>query len=54
MDTTEAGVMGHSRGTATALLIAGGSTTWGIAPNPRIKGIIRAVGGGRHELLSLT
>ena len=40
VDTTEAGVMGHSRGTATALLIAGGSTTWGIAPDPRIKGIM--------------
>ena len=40
VDTTEAGVMGHSRGTATALLIAGGSETWGIAPDPRIKGIM--------------
>jgi predicted dienelactone hydrolase len=40
VDTTNSGVMGHSRGTATALLIAAGSTTWGIAPDPRIKGIM--------------
>jgi len=40
VDTTEAGVMGHSRGTATALLIAGGSANWGITPDPRIKGIM--------------
>ena len=40
VDATEAGVMGHSRGTATALAIAGGSTTWGITPDPRIKAIM--------------
>jgi predicted dienelactone hydrolase len=44
--TTEAGVMGHSRGAATALLIAGGSTTWGTAPEPRIKAIMGMAAGG--------
>jgi predicted dienelactone hydrolase len=40
VDTSRAGVMGHSRGTVTALAAAGGSTTWGFGPEPRIKALM--------------
>ena len=36
----QAGVMGHSRGTVTALAVAGGSTTWGTVPDSRVKAIM--------------
>jgi hypothetical protein len=32
--------MGHSRGTVTALAAAGGSTFWGFAAEPRVKGVM--------------
>jgi predicted dienelactone hydrolase len=35
-----AGVLGHSRGTVTALAVAGGSTTWGTPPDPRVHAIM--------------
>jgi predicted dienelactone hydrolase len=40
VDASRAGVLGHSRGTATALAAAGGSTVWGFAPEPRVKAIM--------------
>jgi predicted dienelactone hydrolase len=40
VDDSRAGVMGHSRGTVTALAAAGGSTAWGFGPEPRIKAIL--------------
>ncbi len=46
VDASRAGVMGHSRGTVTALAAAGGSTTWGFDPEPRVKAIMgMAIGG---------
>jgi predicted dienelactone hydrolase len=40
VDATRAGVLGHSRGTVTALAAAGGSPQWGIAAEPRVKAIM--------------
>jgi predicted dienelactone hydrolase len=40
VDAKHAGVMGHSRGTVTALAAAGGSTTWNIGPVPGVKAIM--------------
>src|SRR5215213_7930646 len=34
------GMMGHSRGTATALAATGGSTVYNVAPEPRIKAVM--------------
>ena len=34
------GVIGHSRGTVTALAAAGGSTTWGFDAEPRVKAVM--------------
>ena len=39
-DVNRAGVFGHSRGSVTALAVAGGSTTWGITPEPRVKAVM--------------
>jgi predicted dienelactone hydrolase len=39
-DTSRVGVMGHSRGTVTALAAAGGSTCWGFPAEPRVKAIM--------------
>jgi predicted dienelactone hydrolase len=40
VDVSRAGVMGHSRGTVTALAAAGGSSTWGFGPETRVKAIM--------------
>jgi predicted dienelactone hydrolase len=40
VDVSRAGVLGHSRGTVTALAAAGGSTAWGLEPEPRVKAIM--------------
>jgi predicted dienelactone hydrolase len=46
-DISRVGVMGHSRGTVTALAAAGGSTCWGFSADPRVKAIMGlAIGGG--------
>ena len=47
VDASRAGVMGHSRGTVTALAAAGGSTTWGFDPEPRVKAIMGMAIGAR-------
>jgi predicted dienelactone hydrolase len=39
-DQLRVGVMGHSRGTVTALVAAGGSATWGLSADPRVKAIV--------------
>jgi predicted dienelactone hydrolase len=39
-DLTRIGVLGHSRGTVTALAAAGGSTAWGFPPEPRVKALM--------------
>jgi len=45
-DVSKAGVMGHSRGTLSGLAAAGGSTTWGVEPEPRVKAVMgMAIGG---------
>jgi predicted dienelactone hydrolase len=40
VDISRAGVLGHSRGAVTALAAAGGSSTWGFGPEPRVKAIM--------------
>ena len=40
VDVARAGVLGHSRGTVSALASAGGSGTWGFRPEPRVKAIM--------------
>lgn len=40
VDMNRVGMLGHSRGSVSALAAAGGSTTWGISPEPRIKAIM--------------
>jgi predicted dienelactone hydrolase len=40
VDASRAGVLGHSRGTLTALAAAGGSDAWGIEPETRVKAIM--------------
>jgi predicted dienelactone hydrolase len=40
VDVSRAGVLGHSRGTVTALAAAGGSVQWGFQPEPRVKAIM--------------
>jgi predicted dienelactone hydrolase len=40
VDASRAGVLGHSRGTVTALAAAGGSTTWGFGPETKVKAIM--------------
>jgi predicted dienelactone hydrolase len=40
VDVSRAGVMGHSRGTVTALTAAGGSDVWGIEAEPRTRAVM--------------
>ena len=40
VDVSRAGVLGHSRGTVTALTAAGGSTAWGIEGDSRVHAIM--------------
>jgi predicted dienelactone hydrolase len=40
VDMTRVGIMGHSRGTVTALAVAGGSTIWGFPPERRVKALM--------------
>ena len=40
VDLSRVGLMGHSRGTVTALVAAGGSATWNLDPDPRVKAIM--------------
>jgi dienelactone hydrolase len=40
VDMGRVGVMGHSRGTATALSVVGGSRTWGFGADPRIRALM--------------
>ena len=40
VDMNRVGMLGHSRGSVSALMEAGGSTTWGVSPEPRIKAIM--------------
>src|SRR3954449_12437030 len=46
-DVARAGVMGHSRGTITALAAAGGSATWGFGPEKRVQAIMGMAIGAR-------
>jgi predicted dienelactone hydrolase len=48
VDASRAGVLGHSRGTVTALAAAGGSETWGFGPEPGVKAIMGLAIGGRN------
>jgi predicted dienelactone hydrolase len=40
VDVSRIGMIGHSRGTVTALAAAGGSSLWGFPPEPRVKAIM--------------
>ncbi len=55
VDTSRVGVLGHSRGSVTALLEAGGSTTWGIDPDTghHIKGVMGLSAGVKSITLSV-
>lgn len=45
VDTDRAGVMGHSAGGLTAVLVAGGGTTFGIPRDPRVKSLLPLASG---------
>ncbi len=49
VDISRVGMMGHSRGTVTALAAAGGSTTWGFRAEPRVKAIM-GLAIGVHDI----
>ena len=40
VDLSRVGVLGHSRGTVSALVAAGGSAAWGLQSDPRVKAIM--------------
>jgi predicted dienelactone hydrolase len=56
VDAAKAGVMGHSRGTISALAAAGGSTTYGVAAEPRVRAVMGMAIGVRalKDALNLT
>ena len=45
-DMAKVGVLGHSRGTLSGLGAAGGSTTWGVAKEPRVQAVMGMASGG--------
>ncbi len=47
VDMERVGLVGQSRGSVTALAVAGGSTTWNIQAEPRIKAIMLLAIGNR-------
>lgn len=47
-DTSRVGVMGHSRGTVSALAAAGGSACWGVLPDSRVKAVMGLAIGARN------
>jgi predicted dienelactone hydrolase len=47
VDVNRAGVLGHSRGTVTALAAAGGSTVWGFEAESRVKAVMGMAIGAR-------
>jgi predicted dienelactone hydrolase len=53
VDTSRVGVMGQSRGSMTALAAAGGSATWSIAPDPRVKAVMTLATGSRVNMGSV-
>jgi len=52
VDMNRVGMLGHSRGTVTAFVEAGGSATWGISPEPRIKAIMGLSSGNSSNNLA--
>jgi predicted dienelactone hydrolase len=53
VDMNRVGMMGHSRGSVSALMEAGGSTTWGVSPEPRIKAIMGLSAGAAPVTFSV-
>ena len=51
VDTERVGVLGQSRGSALALAVAGGNTTWHIAPEPRVDAIMLMASANRAAML---
>ena len=45
-DMAKIGVLGHSRGTLSGLGAAAGSTTWGVAREPRVEAVLGMASGG--------
>lgn len=50
-DLSRVGVMGHSRGTVTALAAAGGSACWGISPVSGVKAVMGLAIGAQNVTL---
>ena len=46
-DMAKVGVFGHSRGTLSGLGAAAGSTTWGVAKEPRVRAVMGMASAGR-------
>lgn len=52
-DTSRIGVMGHSRGTVTALAAAGGSKCWGFSADSRVKAVMGLANGKQNVTLAV-
>jgi hypothetical protein len=52
-DMNRVGMVGHSRGSVSTLTEAGGSATWGISPEPRIKAIMGLSSGAPSVTFSV-